>query len=266
MKFEELGLETGKTLLLLPGTACTWQINFAMVIDDLKERYHLICVNYDGFDGDNNQPFTDMITVTEKIEAYILQYHNGRVDGAYGSSLGGSFVGLLVQRKRIHIDHAILGGSDLDQGGKIPAKLAAGIVSHFMKGATKSPKKKEKLMNLLQKALGIEMTDETAVFLDQFADSVASLHPKTVSREFYSDYITPLENDIHVDGTTVHIIYARKMGEKYEQRYLEHFRDPDIIPFDMPHEAWLFSKTWKQPVLEAINNLMISDQKGVSTL
>ncbi len=149
MKFEETGLRNGKTMLLLPGTACTWEINFAMVIDELKEHYHLTCVNYDGFDGDSSKPFTDMITVTEKIEDYITRHHGGRVDGAYGSSLGGSFVGLLVQRKRIHIDHAILGGSDLDQGGKVVGRLAAGLISHFMKGANKSPKKKEKLMNLL---------------------------------------------------------------------------------------------------------------------
>ncbi len=154
MKFEETGLKKGKTLLLLPGTACTWQINFAMVIDDLKERYHLICVNYDGFDGDSSKPFTDMLTVTGKIEEYILRNHNGHVDSAYGSSLGGSFVGLLVQRKKIRIDHAILGGSDLDQGGKAIAKLAAGLISHFMNGAAKSPKKKAKLMGLLQKGTG----------------------------------------------------------------------------------------------------------------
>ena len=256
MKFEETGLRDGKTMLLLPGTACTWEINFAMVIDELKEHYHLICVNYDGFDGDSSKPFTDMITVTEKIEDYITRHHGGRVDGAYGSSLGGSFVGLLVQRKRIHIDHAILGGSDLDQGGKVVGRLAAGLISHFMKGANKSPKKKEKLMNLLQKGLGIEMTDETAGFMNRFADSIASLHPRTVSREYYSDYVTPLENDIHVDGTTVHFIYAQKMGDKYLERYYQHFRNPDIIPFDMPHEAWLFSSTWKQPVLDAIDALM----------
>ena len=64
--------------------------------------------------------------------------------------------------------------------------------------------------------------------------------------------MTPLENDIHVDGTTVHIIYALKMGEKYEQRYRQHFRNPDIHRFDMPHEAWLFQKQWTQPVLDAI--------------
>ena len=50
--------EDGKTMVLLPGTACTWQANFARVIDALAERYHLICVNYDGFEGDPSVVFT----------------------------------------------------------------------------------------------------------------------------------------------------------------------------------------------------------------
>lgn len=115
MQFTEMGKTDGKTLLLLPGTACTWQLNFKNVIDELADKYHIIAVNYDGFEGDSNVLFTDVPTVTEKIENYILEKHNGHVDGAYGSSLGGSFAGLLVQRKRIHIDHAFIGSSDLDQ-------------------------------------------------------------------------------------------------------------------------------------------------------
>ena len=59
-----------------------------------------------------------------KIEDYILENHNGKVDGAYGSSLGGSFVGLLIQRKIINIEHGFIGGSDLDQGGKIFAEVS----------------------------------------------------------------------------------------------------------------------------------------------
>ncbi|WP_029233107.1 hypothetical protein [Butyrivibrio sp. VCB2006] len=67
MQFEELGNMAGKKLMLLPGTCCDWQTNFRTVIDSLSEKYHLICVNYDGFDD----VFPDMITVTEKIEKYI---------------------------------------------------------------------------------------------------------------------------------------------------------------------------------------------------
>ena len=36
--------------------------------------------------------FPDMITVTEKIEKYIQDNYDGRIDGAIGSSLGSTFV------------------------------------------------------------------------------------------------------------------------------------------------------------------------------
>ena len=100
MTFEEMGNMDGKTLMLLPGTCCDWQTNFGTVIDRLSEKYHLICVNYDGFDG-GKDIFPDMLTVTEKIEKYILENHSGRIDGAIGSSLGSSFVGQLIQRERV---------------------------------------------------------------------------------------------------------------------------------------------------------------------
>ena len=70
MTFEEKGNMDGKTLMLLPGTCCDWQTNFGSVIDRLSEKYHLICVNYDGFDG-GSDIFPDMITITEKIEKYM---------------------------------------------------------------------------------------------------------------------------------------------------------------------------------------------------
>lgn len=60
MQFDEMGLMTGKTLFLLPGTACDYQTNFRSVLDRLADKYHLVCVNYDGFDG-SNLIFPDMI-------------------------------------------------------------------------------------------------------------------------------------------------------------------------------------------------------------
>ena len=81
MQFDKMGNPAGKTLMLLPGTACDYQTNFGSVLDRLGEKYRLICVNYDGFDG-GDAVFSDMITVTEKIEAYIKEKHGGRLDGA----------------------------------------------------------------------------------------------------------------------------------------------------------------------------------------
>lgn len=98
--------------------------------------------------------------------------------------------------------------------------------------------------------------DKSLAFANAFIDSMKSLNPKTISRQFYSDYITPLDDDIHADGTAVHIVYALKMGEKYGKRYRRHFRDPDIHAFDMKHEVWLYDDTWRRPVLEMIDACM----------
>jgi len=72
MTFEEMGNMDGKTLMLLPGTCCNWQTNFRRVIPALSEKYHLIFVNYDGFDG-SDLIFPDMLTVTKKIELERLK-------------------------------------------------------------------------------------------------------------------------------------------------------------------------------------------------
>ncbi|HJJ47188.1 MAG TPA: alpha/beta hydrolase, partial [Methanocorpusculum sp.] len=98
MQFTELESENEKTMVLLPGTGCTWELNFMRVIDDLAARWHLICVDYDGFETDPAQrtDFTDILTIVSKVEDYILANHGGRVDAAYGSSLGGTLAAQLA--------------------------------------------------------------------------------------------------------------------------------------------------------------------------
>ena len=82
-----------------------------------------------------------MITVTEKIEEYIKENYNGKIDGAIGSSLGSSFVGQLIQRENIHLDHGIFGSPDLDQSGKVSAWLQSKLVVPLLTGFTKNEKK-----------------------------------------------------------------------------------------------------------------------------
>lgn len=256
MDFQEFGTENKKTMLLLPGTALSWQSNFKNVVDKWSQKYHLICVNYDGFEGDKSKIFTDVPTVTAKIEDYLLQNHHGRVDGAYGSSLGGSFVGLLVQRRRVHIDHAFIGSSDLDQGSPLVARLMTALIRPMLSGACTSEKKRQKLKRKLTKKASVGDNIGAMAFADAWIDGLANLNPKTITRQFYSDYVTPLANDIAVEGTTFHVIYVLKMGKKYGARYRLHFHNPDIHAFDMKHEIWLFDEVWKPKVLAVIDQCM----------
>lgn len=252
MQFYETGNMSGKTLMLLPGTCCDWQSNFGSVIDDLKEKYHVICVNYDGFDG-SDTIFPDVITVTGKIEKYITDNFGGRLDGALGSSLGGTFVGQLIMREKVHVDHGIFGSSDLDQSGILAAKLQSALVTPLLTGVTKSEKKKQKTKKMLMDSF--EMSDEVA---GKFIEAFSKFDVRSIKNEYYTDLLTHLKNDIHVEGTTAHFIYANKMGEKYKKRYLKYFRDPDIREFDMQHEQWLFGeRRFAEPVLKAIDEFMV---------
>ena len=251
MQFDEMGNLSGKTLMLLPGTACDYQTNFATVLDRLGKKYHLICVNYDGFDA-SNLVFPDILTVVDKIEQYVIQNHGGRLDGALGSSLGSTFVGQLIMRRKVHIDHGIFGSPDLDQSGKISAWLQSKLVVPLLTSFTKNEKKKAKTREKLKSFF--EMNDETA---DRFMDCFSKFKPESIRNEYYTDLLTHLNDDIYVEGTKVHFIYANKMGEKYLKRYKKYFRNPDIREFDMQHEQWLFGgEQYTVPVLKAIDEFM----------
>lgn len=257
MQYVEMGKMDGKTLMLLPGTGCTFELNFKYVIDDLASKYHLICVNYDGFETDPSlrTDFTDMITITEKIEKYIKEKHAGKLDGCYGSSLGGSFVGQLFQRKNVFIKHGFLGGSDLDESGKLVAKIMTDTVGAIIENSCRDAKKLEKFKKFYSKKAD-ESAESMLSFLDMFSESIKATKKGTLRKEFYSDYITRLGKNIDVENATMHIVYATKMGEKYEKRYLMHFKNPDIRRFDMSHESWLFSKDNSAPVLSYIDECM----------
>lgn len=251
MKFDEIGKMDGKTLMLLPGTCCDYETNFCNVIDKLSERYHLICVNYDGFDG-GDAIFSDMITVTEKIEKYIIEKHGGKLDGALGSSLGSTFVGQLIQRKKVHIDHGIFGSPDLDQSGPFAAWLQSKLVVPLLTSCTGSKKRQKKTKKMLMNLF--LMSDEVA---DKFMECFAKFKPESIKNEYYSDLLTYLEDDISVEHTRAHFIHAKKMGEKYLRRYKKYFHDPDIREFDMQHEQWLLGEErFTLPVLETIDDFM----------
>ena len=171
VKIYSFGSQGAKTLLLLPGTCCHWKSNFGHVIPLLMQDYHVLCVSYDGFDETERTEFPTMLEETEKIEKYIREYCGGRIHGAYGCSLGGSFVGLLTARQNIHMDVGILGSSDLDQASPLAAKLQADFLLPLIVPVVRDGKLK---VNFLQKRLdkhARELGDCVKAFLKMFGEA-----------------------------------------------------------------------------------------------
>ncbi len=252
MKFYSSGDEKRPVILLLPGTCCHWKRNFGHVVALLEQDFHVVCVSYDGFDETEHTVFPDMLTETAKIEDYIQESFGGRICAAYGCSMGGSFVGLLIQRGRIHVDHGILGSSDLDQETGLSAKLKSQLVAQMLYGIFQ----KGRLPGWMQKRLDQKSPEERAYMepmLKLFGvgnGNMRFVQKRSIRNQFYSDLVTPLEDKISVPGSTVHIFYALKMGETYLARYQQHFQDPDIRQHNMQHEELLvrYPEQWAAEV------------------
>lgn len=258
MKFYTFGNESAPAILLFPGTCCHWKKNFGAVIPLLEKDFYVVCASYDGFDETEDTVFPDMLTETAKIEDYIRENFGGHISAAYGCSMGGSFVGLLVQRGRVHIDHAILGSSDLDQETGLSARFKAWLIAKVLHGIFRTGK----LPGFMQKRLD-KKTPEQRAYLEQMlglfgvgSRDMAFVKRESIRNQFYSDLITPLDDGISVPGTQVHIFYAVKMGEEYEKRYRQHFHAPDIRRHDLQHEELLVRhpKEWAAEVRRSCGN------------
>lgn len=256
MKFYEFGKEDNPVIMLLPGTCCHWHNNFKQVIPLLTESFKVVCVSYDGFDETENTEFPDMITETRKIERYIKEKFNGTIHAAYGCSLGGSFVGLLIQRKVIHINHGIIGSSDLDQASKFSAYMKTKAMGPMLTKMVKSGKVPAFIYNRLVKSCGEQYAEKALVMFGKDGVSMNFVSKKSAENQYYSDLVTSLYNKISVEGTTIHCFYAAKMGSEYLKRYNEHFKNPHIVEHNLFHEELLVCrpKQWVEDVKMCVLN------------
>ena len=254
MKIYEFG-DTGKpSIMLFPGTCCYWKTNFGHVLEKLQEHFYTLVVSYSGFDDTEKSTFLSELDEVEKIETYIKKRLNGKLYAAYGCSLGGSFVSLLVSRQNIHITHAIIGSSDMDQAPKWLAKLETALMMPMFyplitgKGGGLLKKVFEKKMNQ-----GNDSSDYMKKFMDMMGVNsgmdFSFISKESMKNQFCTDLYTKVGEHIQVPGTTIHVFYAKKMGVKYLQRYQKYFANPDICEYDLQHEELLLdADRWVQEV------------------
>ena len=112
MNFRLFGKENGATLLLIPGLGVSCEV-FLPLIGMLEGQFRIIAVEVDGFVLGTYTRFTSIDDQARQVGEYVKAHLGGRLDCAYGLSLGGKILSRIMERGDIVIDHAILDAAPL---------------------------------------------------------------------------------------------------------------------------------------------------------
>ena len=242
MTIHEFGDPSKPVILLLPGTMCYWKGNFGGVIDELSKDFLVAAAAYTGFDESDTESYSSVTDELDKIETYIKEHYSGTIRAAYGCSLGGTFVAHLAARHNIRMSVGIIGSSDMDKAGVFKAGLTASLMvgvtySFIHTGRYKS--------GLMQKRYERQMADPDpynrafVAITGRDKYDMSFITKESIKNQIRSDLTTPIPTGIDNGETQIHVFYARKMGEKYLERYRKYFKSPVIHEQDMRHEEFL---------------------------
>ena len=112
MDFHIYGTQNKPSLLLLPGLGVSHEI-FLPLIELLKEDFHIVTADIDGFLLGKPSRFTSVDDQAAQVNQHVLEHFDGKLDVAYGLSLGGKILSRMLERDEIVIDHAIMDAAPL---------------------------------------------------------------------------------------------------------------------------------------------------------
>ena len=112
MVFHSYGRKTGRSLMLLPGLGVSHEM-FLPLVELLREDFHVIAVEVDGFILGEHSRFTSIDDQAAQANRYVKDQLGGHLDAAYGLCMGGKILSRMMERKEITIDHAVLDAAPL---------------------------------------------------------------------------------------------------------------------------------------------------------
>jgi pimeloyl-ACP methyl ester carboxylesterase len=112
MTFNVYGDGGNPRLLLIPGLGVSYEI-FLPLIELLKDRFCIVASGIDGFLLGQQSSFTSVDDQAAQVIRYVRERLDGRLDVAYGLSLGGKILSRILERDEIVVDHAVLDAAPL---------------------------------------------------------------------------------------------------------------------------------------------------------
>lgn len=112
MDFKVFGKEDAPSLLLIPGLGVSYEI-FLPLISLLNDKFRIVAVQVDGFTIGTYSRFTSIDDQAAQVITYTKTQLDGRLDCAYGLSMGGKILSRVQERHEVTIHHTILDAAPL---------------------------------------------------------------------------------------------------------------------------------------------------------
>ena len=112
MDFHIYGERNKPTLLLLPGLGVSHEIFFPLV-ELLKYDFYIVAADVDGFLIGKPSRFTSVDDQAAQVNRYVQEHFDGKLDVAYGLSLGGKILSRMMERNEIVVNHAVMDAAPL---------------------------------------------------------------------------------------------------------------------------------------------------------
>lgn len=169
----------------------------------------------------------------------------------------------MVHRKKINLKYGIIGSSDFDQMNAFNATILTSLFVKLTYNFIHTGHYKTKFM----KARFAKQMEDSDPYNKAFVSLVGAtnydlsfISKQSLHNQFKSDLVTKLPTQIDNKETSVHILYAEKMGDKYLKRYKKYFKNPIIHPFDLRREELLgvSPKEW----CALIKEICLSNEKA----
>lgn len=98
--------------MLLPGLGVSYEM-FLPLIKMLEDRFFIVALEVDGFILGEYSRFTSIDDQAVQAISFVKENLNGRLDCAYGLSMGGKILSRILERDEIEIGHAVMDAAPL---------------------------------------------------------------------------------------------------------------------------------------------------------
>ena len=112
MDFKIFGKVGEPTIMLIPGLGVSYEI-FLPLIGILEDKFHIIAAQVDGFTLGKHTAFTSVDDQAGQVIGHIKGQFSGKIECAYGLSLGGKILSSVLERGEVAIGHSVMDAAPL---------------------------------------------------------------------------------------------------------------------------------------------------------